>query len=382
MQLTDTHISWLLHNKSMSGSSDSAPDTSVPTGSDQGSATVSVPEVAIVGDLQPNQSVDPNAGQQNQAIAETTDQPGESMGPGMMLAGASVSLIVIAPQPPADIDPGNLQLPRIPEPFPNGPTGIPKPLGEPEPAPDMNPAETSMGVDAEETVLEQGTGLAEETTLAEEGLVLIPEEATVPVVGWILIGVTLLLVGYVAYKAYIVTQEGKPIRPATPEEAKQAEANQGKPIPTAQDPQTGEPLYTPADGEYSPAIDPATGRPFQAPGARGAQNPAQASSQDDDLDRHDHEDYAEKVLSEGPDVTCEQLEEAISGLIEALRERALQMEDPKRTDRRTYDGHKQRYEWARDLLKRLVSIADGREDCGINTGEAKDWINTDPPPPQ
>jgi hypothetical protein len=37
------------------------------------------------------------------------------------------------------------------------------------------------------------------------------------------------------------------------------------PLPTAQDPVTGQPLYTPAGGEYSPAIDPTTGQPFQAP---------------------------------------------------------------------------------------------------------------------
>ncbi len=336
MPMNDAMIAWLQRNKAMAGSSGSVLATPAPTGSDQGTGTVTIPEVTIVGDSQSNQSVDPsagqpnqsvdpdagqpnqsvdpsagqpnqsvdpnagqpnqsvdpnagqanqsvdpNAGQQNQAITVTTDQPGQSMGPEMTLAGASVSPILVTPQPPPSIDPGNLQLPKIPEPFPNGPTGNPEPLGDTEPAPDMNPGETSAGADAEETVLEESTGLAEEAPLAEEGLALIPEEATIPVVGWILIGATLLLVGYLAYKAYIVTKEGKPIRPATPEEEEQAKANEGKPIPTAQDPQTGEPLYTPGDGEYSPAIDPATGQPFQAPGADQGQAPVSDPSPDE-----------------------------------------------------------------------------------------------------
>jgi hypothetical protein len=331
---------------------------------------------------QPNQSIDPNAGQPNQSVdqdagqliqaIESESQPSPSVDPSVVAVASVVTPMTPGPPAvthPATGDPSIYELPKIPEPFSKGPVGNPEEV--------TDAAELAQEAPEADALLEGGGELAAEEGAELAGAAAV--EGAIPIVGWILLGATVAYVGYRLYKAYVITHDGKPVRPATPEEEREATENKNKPVPTAQDSDTGQPLYTPADGDYSPAIDPVTGEPFKAPSTTDNSEPLQASS---DLDRHDHENYAEGVLQRGTAASCEELAEAISGLIEALRERALQMEDPKNKDPKVYKGHKQRYLQTRDLLKKLVEQADSREDCSINTGEAKDWINTDPPPQQ
>jgi len=115
------------------------------------------------------------------------------------------------------------------------------------------------------------TGAEVATTGAEVAeTVAIAAEATAPLdfipgPGWLIAGGIILTVAIGAGIWYLM-KDDKPVRQASPQEVEQAKANEGKPIPTAQDPNTGQPLYTPGDGEYTPAIDPVTGEPFKAPG--------------------------------------------------------------------------------------------------------------------
>ena len=140
-------------------------------------------------------------------------------------------------------------------------------------------------------------------------------------------------------------------------------------------------------------MNPETGKPYasaeeyeqvksrQRAHPPSGQGPGQSAA--GGLDRHDHEDYAAEVVKKGSAATCAELKEAIAGLVKALEERALQMEDPKRNDKETYEGHKKRYLGTQKLLKDVTGMADSRgAECAINTGEAHDWIKHPPPEPQ
>lgn len=140
-------------------------------------------------------------------------------------------------------------------------------------------------------------------------------------------------------------------------------------------------------------MNPETGKPYasledyeQVKSRRRAHPPsgqAAGQSASGGLDRHDHEDYAEEVVNKGAAATCAELKEALTGLVKALQERALQMEDPMHSDKDTYEGHKKRYLRTQKLLKDVTGIADVRgAECAINTGEAHDWIKHPPPGPQ
>ena len=73
-------------------------------------------------------------------------------------------------------------------------------------------------------------------------------EASVPIVGWILLGVTVVAVGvYLGYH-YATSKTGKPTRPLTPDEEAQFKQNQGKPAPQTAPAATSTPSVNPQTG--------------------------------------------------------------------------------------------------------------------------------------
>ncbi len=276
MHLTDKHISWLLRTKAMSGGSNSAPDASAPTGSDQGNGTLTVPEITIVGD----------ASQANaESSSDGTSTPGAAL-PIMAAAtlGGSVTGTPVGPGG-MPLDPSTVDnTPWTPLSGGSGTAGA----GGNATAGGAatvggGDATAAAGAAASDGAVATGTGAG--VAAAGEGTVVtgtgasatstgVAASAGAVAAGAVVVGGA-IVVGAAFVSGGIERTENAP-DPDDPESGhgvggappQKAEANPNKPIPTAQDPQTGEPLYTPADGEYSPAIDPATGQPFQAPGAQ------------------------------------------------------------------------------------------------------------------
>jgi len=189
----------------------------------------------------------------------------------MAAAGMLTPLVPGAPNTPLFETPpeSTFEFPRIPGETPFNPN-----MGQ-----GVEAAEAAeVGTTAAE-VAEVGATVAEVAEVGTAAAVL-GTEASIPVIGWIALGATVLAVGaYLGYR-YLLSEDGQPTRPLTPQEEGQVSAN---PTPAqlpgqdgqndtpaqlpGQEGQNPAPAFDPTTGEllYTPAVDPVTGEPLQAP---------------------------------------------------------------------------------------------------------------------